>query len=108
MKKAGASLRNWLLAGSLSLGCSWPAQITNYVTNGGFEQYISCTGPNTGYLKPNVPGWDEIGSDAVGKWNHTCYGAIPGNGFFYNFPKSNSAYISFDVYCLTCAPNLRR
>src|SRR5690606_13851694 len=65
-------------------------------------------GSNLGYLEPNVIAWDEIDSEKGAKWNHFCYGAIPNNGFFYNFSRSDSAYVIYDIYCLTCARGYNR
>jgi hypothetical protein len=103
-------LRELFLTSSFLISRIGDAQIANYVTNGGFEQFLSCSGsnPNLGYLKPDVIGWDEIGPNGAAKWNHYCYGAVPWNGFFYNYPRSNSAYVIFDVFCLTCTPDYNR
>jgi hypothetical protein len=83
-------------------------QIANFVTNGGFEQFQTCAGPNIGYLKPNVLGWDEIDDVQGAKWDHYCYGAVPWNLFFYNYPRTDSAYVTYDVFCIPCAPDINR
>jgi len=83
--------------------------IANYVRNGGFEQYFSCSGtfPHYTYVV-NATGWDEIDNVMSTKWDHYCYGAVPSNGFFYNYPKSDSAYVTFDIFCLSCAAHSKR
>jgi hypothetical protein len=108
MKKIRRLIRSLLLLSSLYYFQPVMAQIANYVRNGGFEQRSACAGPDLGYLEPYVYGWDEIDADKAAKWDHYCYGAVPMNGFFYNYPRTDSAYATYDVYCLTCAPHLRR
>jgi hypothetical protein len=109
MKQVIARLKSLLWLSSLLSGTQVSSQIANYVTNGGFEKYTSC---NVSYslttYVANAIGWDEIDIEMGSKWNHYCYGAIPFNAFFYNYPRSDSAYVIYDVYCLSCPSYARR
>src|ERR1043166_3076038 len=90
-------LKNLLLITGIFVFGSINSQTVNYVSNGGFERYKSCVGPNTGYIT-SIYDWDEIDHvTTIAKWNHPCYGAVPYNGFYYNYPRTDSAYLSFDV-----------
>jgi hypothetical protein len=85
------------------------AQIANFVSNGGFEKYYSCSQSFSllGYIV-TTNDWDEIDDVLASKWNHYCYGAVPYNNFFYNYPRTDSAYVSFDAFCLNCSPSASR
>lgn len=79
-------------------------QIANYVNNGGFEKYQNCviTYSLLGTIT-NVYDWDEIDNVLGARWFHYCYGAIPYNNYFHNYPRSDSAYLGFDAFCLNCS-----
>ncbi len=81
-------------------------QIANYVSNGGFEKYISCspTFSSLGYIGTAL-NWDGMDVNCAAKWNHYCYNAVPFNSFFYNYPRTDSAYVSYDIFCLSCPLN---
>ncbi len=80
------------------------SQIANYVDNGGFEKYHNCSPTNSLLIAiVNTYGWDEIDGVFGSRWIHYCYGAVPYNNYFYNYPMSDSAYLLFDAFCLNCS-----
>jgi len=89
---------------------SGKSQIANYVANGGFEEYYTCSLPNNILLVKKWRSIDSLSSAAL--YYSTCpnINNIPLNGFTYQFPKSGNAYVSFTSFCLngTCNSNYNR
>lgn len=109
MKQVTVQLKNLLWLSSVLLSSLIAnSQIANYVTNGGFEKYTTCnvSYPLMTYVV-NADGWDEIDDNMITKWNHECYGAIPFNAFYYNYPRTANAYVSYDFLCLSCTSDSR-
>jgi hypothetical protein len=78
------------------------SQIANFVSNGGLEKRYTCNinDPNATYVV-NAIDWFGLGTYAADKYCVYCTGNVPYNSFFYNYPRSDSAYVIFDVL----APN---
>lgn len=104
-------LKNWLLIISVVVGVRAiaQAQITNYVTNGGFERTGKCVlTPSVYSYIINAGGWDEIVPISSTYWIHPCYVQLPYNHSGINFPRSDSGYVSFDGLCYVCSPEGNR
>jgi hypothetical protein len=88
------------LCGSILKG-----QIANYVANGGLEKHYTCNtnSPIASYVV-NAIDWYGVGNNNANRYCLKCTGTVPFNGFFFNFPKSDSAYVIIDVMCKIC-PN---
>jgi hypothetical protein len=82
------------------------AQIANYVSNGGLEKHQTCdpNNLNASYVL-NATGWSRVGINSAERYCHYCLNNVPFNGFFHNMPRSDSAYVLFNVFCLYCQPN---
>jgi hypothetical protein len=110
MRTAANKSKRLLLICSIVFSFSCRAQIANYVSNGGFEAHTTCdlTKTITTYVK-NAIGWDEIDHYTESSiWAHYCWGGVPYNDFFYQYPHVDSAYIAIDLLCLTCTQNTPR
>jgi hypothetical protein len=109
MKQVTARLKSLLWLSSFLSLSQFSAQITNYVTNGGFEKYTTCNvnDPLMTYAV-NAIGWDEIDNNMSTKWNNYCYGSVPFNAFYYCYPRTDSAYVAYDFLCLNCSQNTLR
>jgi hypothetical protein len=72
------------------------AQIANYITNGGLEQYYTC-----GNQLVHAKGWRSIDSSYFGGvlYSALCYSSVPYNGFTYQFPRTGNAFAQFGVLC---------
>src|SRR4051812_203645 len=103
-----APLKKLLLISNLLISFIANCQIANYVKNGGFEKYITCSTNSsiTSYVV-NAPGWDEIDWRWGTLLANYCWNRVPENSFFYNYPRNDSAYVLMDVFCLGC-PNYGR
>ena len=76
---------------------SFPQQIANYVSNGGFEIVFSCTPPST-WATLSVKDWSSIDTTKSSFFtNHKCMQNIPGGSFQY--PKSGNGYIRSTFLC---------
>src|ERR1041384_8625275 len=88
-------MRKFLLSFQFAmvLTVSLKAQITNYVTNGGFENHYNC---NALYEISQANSWNAIDSVKLGAsfgYFHTCIGNVPSNAWAYQYPRNGSAYI---------------
>lgn len=89
-----------LLSFGLSVFSLRGQQIANYVKNGGFEEYWTCSLPNHFNLAKS---WRTIDSIPNGSsYFSTCSAInnIPSNGFTYQLPKSGNAYVGFTAFCM--------
>ena len=82
------------------------SQFANYVSNGGFEKYVDCSGNNQ-YLS-NAIDWDEIDLDQATVYCNVCLGSVPNSGWSYQYPSTGNAYVIADMLCFSCASNLKR
>ena len=76
------------------------AQIANFVTNGGFEDYISCTGGSVMYIN-KARGWrtlDSLDCCGVGYFN-TCLPNVPSDGTRYQWPYKGKGFGMASFYC---------
>lgn len=94
---------NWLFLSSLM------GQIANYVSNGSLEKRHTCNtnSPTASYVL-NAYDWYNLGLDMADKYCHYCMNTVPNNGFFYNYPRNDSAYVIFDVLVLNGPPSSNR
>ncbi len=82
------------------------AQISNYVTNGGFENTIDFNNP---FLEYKAIGWSGIDSSkATAPLLHIGFGNVPLSGSGYQMPKSGNGYIRTTLYCPTCPVSFKR
>jgi hypothetical protein len=81
-------------------------QITNYVTNGSFEQLLDCQSPFTEYKALGWSGVDSIQPTAM-LYNVVC-GNAPVTGVGYQMPKEGSSFIRLTLYCPSCPSNFTR
>jgi hypothetical protein len=73
-------------------------QLANYVSNGSFEEYYSCSPPNhLGLAK----GWRNIDSAifAASAYVHSCSGLIPYNALTFQWPRTGNAYAIASALC---------
>ena len=76
-------------------------QVTNYISNGGFEDNYSCAGPSHPLTLAKY--WLSIDSVSFGGgYYSTCNNNVPHNVNSFQFPNSGNAYIVSTWYC----PNL--
>lgn len=99
-----------LIVGFLCFFISAQSQIANYVSNGGFENYWSCSFPNN-LLLPIA--WRTIDSlTDPSRYYNSCTGIqnVPLEGGYLQWPRSGSAFISITPYCSNgaCTPNFNR
>jgi hypothetical protein len=85
-------------------GLAASSQIANYVSNGSLEKHQTCSNTSslTGYIV-NAVDWFGVGVYNADKYCHYCSATVPNNGFFRNYPRTDSAYVLYDVFCLSCA-----
>ena len=77
------------------------AQVANFVTNGGFEEYYSCTfGPYSNVIM-KAKGWRNIDSSFYGcvQFYHKCSGVVPSDGFNYQYPYKGSGFGTSSMLC---------
>jgi hypothetical protein len=74
------------------------AQIANYISNGGFENYTSCSGFNAINVVKN---WRSIDSSffAGVLYNNYCFSNIPSSTFGYQLPRNGNGYVLTDFLC---------
>jgi hypothetical protein len=84
-------------------------QLANYVSNGSFEEYYSCSPPNhLGVAK----GWRNIDSAifAGSAYLNICSGLVPNNGLTFQWPRTGNAYAGATFLCQSsnCPSNAPR
>jgi len=90
-----------LIRFTLFLFCqtSHAQRIGNYVANGSFEKFYTCTVNDKSLLQ--VKNWMGIDSLCGGAgWLSMCNGQAPVNGSGYQVPKTGNAYILGTMYCV--------
>jgi hypothetical protein len=94
---------------ALSFEYNKAQSISNYVTNGSFEDHYTCLGFNPIVM---VKGWRSIDSSQFSNalYNHPCFSNIPWDGGGYQYPRTGEAYVAAGFYCPppTCSNNSSR
>jgi len=82
------------------------AQITNYVTNGGFENLSDLNNPFAEY---KAIGWTCVDSLKIcAPLLNKDFGNVPLSGSGYQMPKSGKGYVRTTLYCPSCPSNFTR
>ena len=72
------------------------AQITNFISNGSFEQKYDCNSP---FVLPKIKYWLAIDSSSTaGGYFSMCNSSIPLNGNTYQYPKSGNTFAGSTFY----------
>jgi hypothetical protein len=84
-------------------------QIANYVTNGSFEEYYSCSSPKGIYL---AKGWRTIDSSLLTPviFHSVCYPNVPVDGSNYQWPRTGNNFGGASFLCEppACSPSGNR